>query len=329
MTYDELRSKIEMILDPTFDKPLKDVNGIKKLTIGPTGVVECEIYLKDKTKDETAVKLAIVKLVKVDLKFPGIKLSFFESEFIAEGEKVIKYIGIASGKGGVGKSTVTAQLAYAIHTLGYHVGIIDADLHGASIPAILQLPITPIKQTSDEQMIPLSKYGIEVVSTEFFMPKEKPLMWRGPMLGKMLVHYFSGVAWHPDIDVVLIDMPPGTGDVALDINKYAPKSDILVVTTPHPNAAQVAVKAGLGAQQIGHDVIGVIENMSYLSLDKYDEPLKIFGEGGGELVAKTLGVPLIGQMPIGQPSEGYIHEKGTVFDMYLDIASQLMEIKHG
>lgn len=327
MTYDKLREKLEHIMDPSFDKPLKEVSGIKKLTIGPTGVVECEIYLKDKQKDETKVKLEIVKLIKVDLKFPGIKLTFFDSTFVLEGEKQLRYVGVASGKGGVGKSTVTAQLAYALKHLGYQVGVIDADMYGASIPAILEVEIKPISQTSDEKMIPLSKYGIEVVSTEFFMPKDKPLMWRGPMLGKMLAHYFSGVAWHNDIDIILIDMPPGTGDVALDINKFAPKSDILVVTTPHPNAAAVAVKAGLGAQQIGHEVLGVIENMSYLKLEGH-EPLYIFGQGGGEIVSKTLGVPLYGSIPIGQPEQGFIHKEGHVFESYVMIAKKLMENFH-
>jgi ATP-binding protein involved in chromosome partitioning len=328
MTYDQLREKLEMIKDPSFDKPFKEVAGIKKLTIGPTGVVECEIYLKDKQKDETKVKLEIVKLIKIDLKFPGIKLTFFDSEFILEGEKSFKYIGIASGKGGVGKSTVTAQLAFAMSRIGYRVGVIDADMYGASIPAILEIPIKPINQTSDEKMIPLAIHGIEVVSTEFFMPKDKPLMWRGPMLGKMLAHYFSGVAWHADTDVIFIDMPPGTGDVALDINKFAPKSEILVVTTPHPNAAAVAVKAGLGAQQIGHDVLGVIENMSYLQLENQDNPLYIFGQGGGEIVAKTLGVPLFGRIPIGQPEQGFIHLEGPIFEAYIAIAKKIMEHTH-
>lgn len=325
MTYKDLRSKLELIKDPTFDLPFKDVQGIKKLTVGPTGVVECELYLKNRQQDETKVKLEVIKLIKVELKFPGVKLSFFDSEYVSEGEKKVRYVGIASGKGGVGKSTVTVHLAYALTQLGYRVGIIDADLHGSSIPSIFDLPIKPISQTSDEKMIPLSKYGIEVVSTEFFMPKEKPLMWRGPMLGKMLIHYFTGVAWHHETDIILIDMPPGTGDVALDVNKYVPKSDIIVVTTPHPNAAHVAVKAGLGAQQIGHEVIGVIENMSYLTLDKYETPLHIFGQGGGKQVAKTLGVNVLGTLPIGQPEQGYIHKDGETFQAYIDIAKKVIE----
>jgi ATP-binding protein involved in chromosome partitioning len=159
-------------------------------------------------------------------------------------------------------------------------------------------------------MIPLSKDGIEVISTEFFMPPEKPLMWRGPMLGKMLVHFFNGVKWQDGIDLILIDLPPGTGDVALDVKSYVPKSKIMVVTTPHINASSIAVKAGIGAQNIGHEVIGVVENMSYYLNPCNQKREFIFGEGGGEAVAKKLGVPVFGQIPISQPQDKTFIFKG-------------------
>jgi ATP-binding protein involved in chromosome partitioning len=323
-TYEQLRQQIESVIDPGFHLPLKDVVGIKKLVIGTTGIVECEIYLKNPKEHETKLKIELIKLVKVTCGFPGIKLNFFPSEFILEGEKTITYIGIISGKGGVGKSTVTAQLALAFNSLGKRVGIIDADIYGPSIQSIFQLESHPLNQTSDERLIPLSSYGIEIVSTTFFMPKDKPLMWRGPMLGKMLIHYFNGVAWHPEIDIVLIDLPPGTGDVALDIHAYVPKSKMIVVTTPHPNAADVAVKAGLGAQQIGHEVLGVIENMSHIIIPERQEPMFIFGQGGGEKVAKILGVPFIGQIPIESPIEGYLHQEGYIFEAFIKIANQIL-----
>ncbi|MDX9691316.1 MAG: P-loop NTPase [Acholeplasmataceae bacterium] len=304
MTYDDIRKRIEEMIDPGFNQPFKAVNGIKKLVIGPTGVVEMELYLKDKTKHEQSLKIQIIKLVKIEMGFPGIKLDFFESEFVPAGEKPIKYLAIASGKGGVGKSTVTANLAAALIRQGKKVGIIDADVYGASIPNILKVGIKPLTSTEDEKMIPLEKDGIEVISTEFFMPPEKPLMWRGPMLGKMLIHFFNGVKWQDQIDIILIDLPPGTGDVALDVKTYVPKSKILVVTTPHVNASHVAVKAGIGAQNIGHDVIGVVENMSYYLNPCNQTREFIFGSGGGETVAKKLGVSVYGQIPIGQPQNG-------------------------
>lgn len=325
-TYDELRKKIETIIDPGFMKPFGEVNGIKKLVVGPTGVAELEIYLKDKAKFEQQVKIEIIKLVKIELGFPGIKIVFFESEFVPEGEKAIKYLAIASGKGGVGKSTVTANLAAALIRAGKKIGIIDADVYGPSIPNVLQLEIKPLEATKDELMIPLVKDGIQVISTEFFMPPEKPLMWRGPMLGKMLVHFFNGVKWDDEIDMILIDLPPGTGDVALDVKSYVPKSKVMVVTTPHVNASNIAVKAGIGAQNIGHEVIGVVENMSYYFNECNQKREFIFGEGGGASVAKRLGVKVFGQVPIGQPlNKGYVfsgkEEAGKVFDL---IASEVL-----
>jgi len=304
MTYDDLRKRIEEMIDPGFNLPFKAVNGIKKMVIGPTGVVEMELYLKDKSKHEQSMKIQVIKLVKIEMGFPGIKIDFFESEYLPEGEKPIKYLAIASGKGGVGKSSVTANLAAALIRQGKKVGIIDADVYGASIPNILKIGIKPLSSTEDEKMIPLEKDGIEVISTEFFMPPEKPLMWRGPMLGKMLIHFFNGVKWQDHIDIILIDLPPGTGDVALDVKTYVPKSKILVVTTPHVNASHVAVKAGIGAQNIGHEVIGVVENMSYFLNTCNQKREYIFGTGGGETVAKKLGVPVFGQIPIAQPIDG-------------------------
>ncbi len=318
-TYDELKKKLEAIIDPGFNKPLGEVKGIRKLVVGPTGVVELEVDLKDLKTNEQKVKIEIVKLVKVELGFPGIKVQFSESVFVPEGEKPIRYLAVASGKGGVGKSTVTANLAQALIRQGKKVGIIDADVYGASIPHVLKLEIKPLSSTADEKMIPLQKDGIEVVSTEFFMPPEKPLMWRGPMLGKMLVHFFGGVKWQDDIDLILIDLPPGTGDVALDVKTYVPLSKVMVVTTPHENASAIAIKAGYGAQHIGHEVIGVVENMSYYLNTCNNTRDYIFGEGGGPLVAKKLGVPLLGQIPIARPlSKGYIFEGnepvGKIYD---------------
>jgi ATP-binding protein involved in chromosome partitioning len=326
-SYDELRKRIDEMVDPGFNLPFKQVGGIKKLVVGPTGVVELELYVKDKQKNEQALKIQVIKLVKIELGFPGIKIDFFESEYIPEGEKPIKYLAVASGKGGVGKSSVTANLAHALIRQGKKVGIIDADVYGASIPNILQIDIKPLDSTEDEKMIPLVKDGVEVISTEFFMPPEKPLMWRGPMLGKMLVHFFNGVKWQDQIDLILIDLPPGTGDVALDVKTYVPKSKILVVTTPHVNASHVAVKAGIGAQNIGHEVIGVVENMSYYFNTCSKTREFIFGQGGGDTVAKKLGVPVLGQVPIGQPEKGHYvftakDEAGKIYD---DIAMKVIQ----
>jgi ATP-binding protein involved in chromosome partitioning len=238
----------------------------------------------------------------------------------------ITYIGIASGKGGVGKSTVTAQLAYAFRDLGHQVGIIDADIYGASIPSILEVEDIAAIEEDMNLMIPIEKEGIEIISTEFFMSKEKPVMWRGPMLGKMLTEFIQSVKWKEDTSIILIDLPPGTGDVALDIQKLIPQASMIVVTTPHPNASMVAVKAGLGAKQMGHKMLGVIENMSYFEHPTTHEKFPIFGAGGGETVATMLNVPLLGQVPI-YSGESFIDKHDKIKTMYHDIASKI-EVNH-
>lgn len=331
-SYDELKKALEEVKDIGLDLTLKETNGIKRIVITDLGVAEIEVAIKDLKKYEAQMKLEIIKLVKIKLGFPGIKLTFSESDFFKPGTTQIKYLAIASGKGGVGKSTVTANLALAFMRQGIQVGIIDADVYGPSIPKVMQLKPTPLKTTDDEKMIPLSKDGIEVISTEFFMPPDKPLMWRGPLLGKVLSHYFGGVSWNPNTKLILIDLPPGTGDVAIDVKEYVPKSKVLVVTTPHPNASHVAVKAGFGAIQIGHEVIGVVENMSYYFNHASQKRDYIFGIGGGDEVAKKLEVEKLGEIAIGQPKEegSYLYSKhdmqGKMFDLIASKIAKIMEL---
>lgn len=317
--YETLKQEIEKLIDPGYNKPLGEVKGVKKLTVGPTGVVDVEIGLKQLgTKDEIDFKIKLTKLVKVDLAFPGIKITFVRNDFVPKGEKQIQYIGIASGKGGVGKSTFTANLAYAMTRLGKQVGIIDADVYGATIADIYGISDAKPTGTSEDLMVPPRAFNVEIISTAFFVEAGKPVMWRGPMLGKLLNHYFYGVEWDLNTDYVLVDLPPGTGDTALDINKYAPQTKMIVITTPHINAAGVALKAGLGALQIGHDLIGVVENMSYYLNTCNNQKEYLFGEGGGEVVAERLGVQLLGQIPLNQPKQGYLYESdeyvGQVYD---------------
>lgn len=323
MILDQLNKKLEFIIDPTLNKTFKESKAIKSLEVSEDGIVSIEIYLKDCLKDQSKVKLEIVKLVKVQFKYPGVKVDFFDVPSSLK-EDII-YIGVISGKGGVGKSTVTVQLAHAFHQLGYGVGIIDADIHGASIPSILEMSDVEVRRTDDDKLIPLEAFGIEVMSTEFFMSKEKPLMWRGPMLGKMLIHYFTQVKWSDYTKIVFIDFPPGTGDVALDIQSFAPKTTMIVVTTPHPNASMVAVKAGLGAKQLGHDVIGVIENMSYYIDSQSKEHIPIFGLGGGLKVSSMLGVDVLAHIPL-YSGESFFDQEGFIHEMYIETAKKIETI---
>ncbi|ARM74299.1 ATP-binding Mrp/Nbp35 family protein [Listeria monocytogenes] len=221
-----------------------------------------------------------------------------------------KFLAIASGKGGVGKSTVSANLAIALAQQGKKVGLLDADIYGFSIPVLLGTTESPRKENG--QIIPVETQGIQMISMDFFVEQGEPVIWRGPMLGKMIKMFLEEVRWGK-LDYLIIDLPPGTGDVALDIHTLIPKCNELIVTTPHYAAASVASRAGYMAAKNNHKIIGVIENMSYLTLAD-GQVLKVFGQGGGEKVAADLETQLLIQMPIEQPephANGYI---SAVFD---------------
>lgn len=213
-------------------------------------------------------------------------------------ESGVKFIAIASGKGGVGKSTVTVNLAVALARKGKKVGLIDADIYGFSVPDMMGIEEGPI--VDDGTIMPVERFGVKVMSTGFFIRENNPVVWRGPMLGKMLRQFFSDVGWG-ELDYMLLDLPPGTGDVALDVHQMLPQSKEIIVTTPHATAAFVAARAGAMALQTNHEVIGVIENMSYYECSACGQKDYIFGRGGGARLAETLNTELLAQLPLGSP----------------------------
>jgi len=328
---EEIKNALGEIVDPSSGKSFKETNAIKFVSIEDDKSLVNLVIGLDKVDDKIkqAVTRRVAKVIKLDLQFKGLKIDFEllkKDTSILSDERKVKYIGIASGKGGVGKSTVAANLAVALTRLGKKVGIIDADIYGSSIPTILDVEVRMPRSDENEKIIPFEKNGIELISTEFFLKEDQPLMWRGPMLGKMLNHFFYDVAWHKDIEYVIVDLPPGTGDVAMDIQKLIPESKMVIVTTPHPSASHVAVKAGFGARDLGHPIIGVVENMSYFTHN--NETINIFGEGGGDIVATKLRSEVIAQIPIGQPKSGH----HSIFDMaeeigitYLGLANKIMK----
>lgn len=326
---EEIRILLEQLVDPSLNLSFKEASSILDIKLSDDRVVDIKIQLKSRKKDENQIKLEIARLVKIKLGYPGLRIEFSDSKVSLTDEKKIIYIGIISGKGGVGKSTVSANLAVAFKRLGKVVGLIDSDVYGSSLPSIFKLPIEPLSTTEDDLLIPSDYEGIEVMSPEFFMPLNQPLMWRGPMLGKLITHFFNDVAWNPDIEIILMDLPPGTGDIQLDIQSFVPDAYMLLVTTPHPNASHVALKAGLGAKEIGHEVLGVVENMSYYFNEANGKNEFLFGEGGGKSVSELLGKPLLAQIPINQPKnrESYIY---TLDDMngklYYALASKILEL---
>jgi ATP-binding protein involved in chromosome partitioning len=200
-------------------------------------------------------------------------------------EASTRVVAVCSGKGGVGKSTLTANLAVAISQTGKQVGILDADVYGHSIPHVLGIRQKPV--LVDKMIVPPVKHDLKLMSIGFFLDDNQPVMWRGPMLHRALEQFLSDVHWG-ELDVLVVDMPPGTGDVAISLGQLLPRAETLVVTTPQPAAQEVASRAGAMAQKTGMRVIGVIENMTG----------EIFGSGGGERLGQELGVPVLGHVPL-------------------------------
>ncbi|MCL7748702.1 Mrp/NBP35 family ATP-binding protein [Halalkalibacter sp. MEB205] len=236
-------------------------------------------------------------------------------------------IAITSGKGGVGKSTVAVNLALSLANLGKKVALIDLDIYGYSVPKILNIDSKP--KTMNNKIIPVGHENITVMSMGFLLKGNDPVVWRGPMLGKMIDHFFDDVIWGKQ-DYVILDLPPGTGDVALDLHHKLPKCQEIIVTTPHPNAVHVAERAGMMAKQTNHTIIGVIENMSYFTPPHSNEKYHLFGKGGGSTLASNLDTELLASIPLANPqADGepsvLITQDPTLADEYRALAERLIE----
>lgn len=243
----------------------------------------------------------------------------------------IQFIAIASGKGGVGKSTVTVNLATALARSGKRVGIIDADIYGFSVPDMMGIEERP--EVVNEKVIPIERFGVKVISMGFFVEDNSPIVWRGPMLGKMLRNFFEEIEWG-ELDYVLLDLPPGTGDVALDVHQIIPHSKEIIVTTPHATAAFVAARAGAMAIKTEHEIIGVVENMSYYVSKATGEKEYVFGRGGGGKLAETLHCDLLAQIPLGVPDNHpldpdfspSVYGKDTeIGQLYMELADKVIQ----
>jgi ATP-binding protein involved in chromosome partitioning len=213
--------------------------------------------------------------------------------FFTSGDTAV--IAIASGKGGVGKSSVTVNLACALAAEGHRVGVLDADVWGFSIPRMMGVFGQPVG--FNDMILPLESHGVRVISMGFFVPEEQPVIWRGPMLHKAIEQFLGDVYWG-DLDFLLCDLPPGTGDVSISLASFLPGASMLVVTTPQEAARKVAERAGKMAERTKLRPIGVIENMSWFVCPHCGERETIFGVGGGREAAETLGVPLLAQVPL-------------------------------
>jgi ATP-binding protein involved in chromosome partitioning len=205
-----------------------------------------------------------------------------------------RVIGLSSGKGGVGKSSVTVNLAISLRRQGHEVAVLDADVYGFSVPKMLGIDQQPI--VIEGMIVPPVGHGVKLVSTGFFVGDDQPVIWRGPMLHKALEQFLTDVLWG-EPDYLLVDMPPGTGDVALSLSQFMPRTEVFVVTTPQPAAQRVAQRSALMARKVNLPVRGVVENMSWFTGDDAKR-YPIFGEGGGQALAESLGVPLVAQIPL-------------------------------
>ena len=206
-----------------------------------------------------------------------------------------KVLAVASGKGGVGKSSITTNIAAALAAEGHRVGVLDADIWGYSIPRMMGVEGRPV--AFDDTVLPLLGHGVKVISIGFFLDSEKPVIWRGPMLHRALQQFLADVFWG-DLDFLLCDLPPGTGDIAISLAQMLPNADMLVVTTPQMAAQRVALRAGQTTAQTGMRVAGVIENMATFIAPDTGTEYHIFGEGGGQLLATELETELLGSIPI-------------------------------
>jgi len=317
---EDVREALKDVQDPEIRKPITDLGMVKDVTVDD-GVVTVAVYLtvagcplKDTiTKDTKAAvgKLDGVRDVRVELDVMSDeqrtelrkKLRGDSAEPVipfAQPGSMTRVYCVASGKGGVGKSSVTVNLAVAMAERGLSVGVVDADIYGHSVPRMLGAREKPTKV---EQMImPPQAHGVKVISIGMFTPGNTPVVWRGPMLHRALQQFLADVFWG-DLDILLLDLPPGTGDIAISVAQLIPNAEILVVTTPQQAAAEVAERAGAIALQTRQRLAGVIENMSWLETPS-GERMEVFGSGGGQTVADSLSkavgndVPLLGQVPL-------------------------------
>jgi ATP-binding protein involved in chromosome partitioning len=314
LTEQQTRDLLSRLEDPFLHKTLKETKGVVEVSVKEEKAhVSVKIALaKTGSGEQLQFQQKVVQLLKdngaesVGIRFTELPQEELEKHRGTGGEGTdllspaskTTFIAIASGKGGVGKSTVSVNLAVALARQGKKVGLIDADIYGFSVPDMMGIVKRPVVR--GERIIPVERFGVKVISMGFFVEDNAPVIWRGPMLGKMLNNFFSEVEWG-DLDYLLLDLPPGTGDVALDVHTMLPHCKEIIVTTPHPTAAFVAARAGAMALQTDHEILGVVENMSYFESKLTGEKEFVFGQGGGEKLTEELRTDLLGKLPLQQP----------------------------
>ncbi|ABK73693.1 MRP family ATP-binding protein [Mycolicibacterium smegmatis] len=316
-----VRAALAKVIDPELRRPITELGMVKSISIEPDHSVHVEIYLTTSACPKKNEISDLVSAAVTDVPGTGavkVSLDVMNDEQRAELRKMLRgdsrepvipfaqpnsltrVYAVASGKGGVGKSSVTVNLAAAMAARGLTVGVLDADIYGHSVPRMMGTTDRPTQV--DSMILPPVAHDVKVISIAMFTQGNTPVVWRGPMLHRALQQFLADVYWG-DLDVLLLDLPPGTGDVAISIAQLIPGAEILVVTTPQLAAAEVAERAGAIALQTRQRIAGVVENMSGLLMPD-GTVMQLFGEGGGRLVAESLTrsigaeVPLLGQVPL-------------------------------
>jgi len=313
---DEILKALEVVIDPELHRSIVELDMVRSIEPSPNGVVDVTVSLTTpgcpiKGHFQTSVADAVGALEGVthvnvyfdvlsDTQKSALQQKLGRASLPAGAlAQVANVLCIGSGKGGVGKSTLTANLAAALTAEGKRVGILDADVWGYSIPRMYGLGATRPDVSAERKIIPLESHGVKVMSIGFFVEEDAAVVWRGPMLHKALTQFLQDVDWGV-LDYLLVDLPPGTGDVSMTLAQLLPQAQFLIVTTPQATAQKVARRAAQMAHKVSLEIGGVIENMSSFTTPS-GERFTIFGEGGGKELADELDVPLLGKVPLTMP----------------------------
>jgi ATP-binding protein involved in chromosome partitioning len=335
---EEIRKALEVVIDPELHRSIVELDMVRSIDVSANGVVDVTVSLTTpgcpiKGHFQTSVAQAVSALEGVthvnvyfdvlsDTQKQALQQKLGRGSLPAGAlAQVANVLCIGSGKGGVGKSTLTANLAAALTAEGKRVGVLDADVWGYSIPRMYGLGSTRPQVSAQRKIVPLESHGVKVMSIGFFVEEDAAVVWRGPMLHKALTQFLQDVEWGA-LDYLLVDLPPGTGDVSMTLAQLLPQAQFMIVTTPQATAQKVARRAAQMAHKVDLQIGGVIENMSSFTTPS-GERFTIFGEGGGQELADELDVPLLGKVPLTMPLREHA-DSGTplVIENPDDAASQ-------
>ncbi len=320
LTQEKIMNALKHVEDPELHKSIVELNMVRNIQMNGTEV-KLEVVLtiqgcplKSKIQQDIEESLHAIGASKVAVTFS----SMTKEERAVLTEKLkkntrtetgmpsmlrpdsgVQFLTVTSGKGGVGKSTVTINLATALARMGKKVGILDADIYGFSIPAMMETNQKPTM--IDQTAIPVISHGVKIMSMGFFTEGNNPVMWRGPMLNKWIQNFLANTHWG-ELDYLLLDLPPGTGDVAIDVAAMIPQAKEIIVTTPHNVASFVASRVGVMAKHTKHEILGIVENMAYYE-EQDGSKNYLFGKGGGEMLAEQLKTEVIAQVPFAKREE--------------------------